>query len=234
MKKVLFFIVALLTAATAWAETQTVSYIDADGIEQTVTATVLTEGGRHETGWYIVSGNIEASSLIFDGIEVDVPTNLILADGATITLSNGLYALDVITIYGQRNGTGKFTVIPSNTDTFAFRANGDINIHGGVIEAIGGSVYGGGITTMSWDKEQHITITGGKVTAVGNSQSGSGISANMGNITITGGQVSTSGHYGLYVNQNGNLTITGGQVNASGDYGIYMNQNSGNQYGITL
>ena len=142
MRKVLFFILALLTAAMAWAETQTVNYIDADGIEQTVNATVLTEGGWHETGWYVVSGNIEASSLIFDGIEVDGPTNLILADGATLTLSDGLYALDAITIYGQKNGTGKFTVIPGNTNTYAIRANGDINIHGGVIEAIGGSVYG--------------------------------------------------------------------------------------------
>lgn len=34
--------IILLTAQGAWADTETVSYIDADGNAQTVTATVLT------------------------------------------------------------------------------------------------------------------------------------------------------------------------------------------------
>jgi len=32
----------VLTTVTAWAETETVSYIDADGNQQSVTATILT------------------------------------------------------------------------------------------------------------------------------------------------------------------------------------------------
>ena len=214
MKKTLLFLAVLLTAATAWAETQNVNYIDANGAEQTVEATVLTTGGWQDPGWYVVTGNIEASSLIFDSGGI---TNLILADGATLTLNDGgIYAFGAITIYGQKNGTGKFTNIPRDESDYALRANGDINIHGGVIEATGGSEYGIGISTMSWDEEQHITITGGKVTAVGGENS-AGIDAHKGNITITGGQVNASGCWGLRIESNNDYlyTITLGCTSAS-------------------
>ena len=214
MKKTLLFLAVLLTAATAWAETQNVNYIDANGAEQTVEATVLTSGGWQDPGWYVVTGNIEASSLIFYSGGI---TNLILADGATLTLNDsGIYAFGAITIYGQKNGTGKFTNIPGDESDYALRANGDINIHGGVIEATGGSEYGIGISTMSWDEEQHITITGGKVTAVGGENS-AGIDAHKGNITITGGQVNASGCWGLRIESNNNYlyTITLGCTSAS-------------------
>ena len=214
MKKTLLFLAVLLTAATAWAETQNVNYIDANGAEQTVEATVLTSGGWQDPGWYVVTGNIEASSLIFYSGGI---TNLILADGATLTLNDsGIYAFGAITIYGQKNGTGKFTNIPGDESDYALRANGDINIHGGVIEATGGSEYGIGISTMSWDEEQHITITGGKVTAVGGENS-AGIDAHKGNITITGGQVNASGCWGLRIESNNDYlyTITLGCTSAS-------------------
>ena len=59
-------VLALLTTATAWAET--VKYIDADGIEKTANATVidndiLTEG-LADGGWYVVSNDIDYSNHI--------------------------------------------------------------------------------------------------------------------------------------------------------------------------
>ena len=85
MKKVLFFIMALLTAATAWAETQTVSYIDADGTTQTCNDyTVLHTGDDISNlpgGWYVVSENAEFSS----EMHFSRSASIILCDGKTLS-----------------------------------------------------------------------------------------------------------------------------------------------------
>ena len=93
--------IILLTAQTAGADTETVSYIDADGNAQTVTATVLT--GNEEpsqwgsidlaAGWYVVKGNISYTN----PINYTSPTgtiHIILADGAHMSVEyNGKDAI---------------------------------------------------------------------------------------------------------------------------------------------
>ena len=59
-------VLALLTTATAWAET--VKYIDTDGIEKTANATVIDNDilmeGLADGGWYVVSNDIDYSNHI--------------------------------------------------------------------------------------------------------------------------------------------------------------------------
>jgi len=55
----------ILACAAAWADTESVSYIDANGNTQTVTATVLT--GRESdlfAGWYVVNSDITYTSRV--------------------------------------------------------------------------------------------------------------------------------------------------------------------------
>lgn len=85
----------MLTTVTAWAETETVSYIDADGNHQSVTATILTgseepnKWGEIELarGWYVVMRNISYTNAIADTGSGSGGINIILADGAEMSIS---------------------------------------------------------------------------------------------------------------------------------------------------
>ena len=100
----LLLCVMTMTVQTAWADTETVSYIDADGAEQTVTATVLTGDVTADglstdvygdilipAGWYVVKNSkdgVDASytaQLRYTGDNGTI--HLILADGAEMTVS---------------------------------------------------------------------------------------------------------------------------------------------------
>ena len=160
--------IILLTAMTAWADTETVSYIDADGNAQTVTATVLT--GNEEpsqcgsidlaAGWYVVKGNISYTKQIGYVTYPSGTIHIILADGAQMSVDNGddailLYDSYPLAIYGQSAGTGRLSV---TSDRNAITATGGITINGGIVSA----------------------------TSTGNGRPA--ISANNGAITINGGQ----------------------------------------------
>jgi len=85
-----------LTCAAAWASTENVSYIDADGNTQTVTATVLTGnegylGTEGQTKWYVANSNISYSGTLFCYGNV----NIILADSKTMTVNSGTLNVDL-------------------------------------------------------------------------------------------------------------------------------------------
>ena len=155
----------MMTALTAWADSEDVSYIDADGTSNSQSATILagsTSPTTLDAGWYAVKENVTYNGqLKFNG---DVC--LILCDGATITASSGsTNALQVegnLTIYAQSSGSG---VLETNT---TYTASG---IHA--------------------NNNGHITINGGHITT--QTTNGPGISASgNGSITIHGGNVETN------------------------------------------
>lgn len=179
-----------LTATTAWAETQIVTYIDENGTEQTVEATLLTDGGWMESGWYVVTGNFELDGFI----AFRDSAKLILADDARLHLINyDLLCTGDFTIYGQRNCTGQFVNTPGD-NTYGIRTFGNLKICGGVIEAYA-SKSNAAIGTA--DTGFSITITGGKVTATGDPEIGYGLEVLSGPLTITGGQFTATGYYGV-------------------------------------
>lgn len=222
----------LLTSATAWAD-KGYNYI-ANGQERNTyiddhipdgNVTVLSGGNTTEFGtnggsyWYVVTGiDVEYNEwLTFNG-----NTNLILADGASITIvgDNGIVVKGNLNIYGQSESTGSLTIKTKGNGSTSgdgiLAQNGQITINGGIL-SITADWYG--ITTTNND----ITINGGKITVT--SPGENGIDA-TGNITITGGNVIATGENSTPpgnngINATGNITITGGYVIANGEnYGI--------------
>lgn len=179
-------LVMLLTSATAWATTEKVNYIDENGAEKQVDATILTNetdiSSHLSAGWYIVKNTNSSGVDVSFSSQVNFAdnTSLILADGASITIvgNNGIVVLNgSLTFYGQSGGTGSLSA----------RATGDKNYGGYGIYAKGNiSIIGGTITTTSdynygiYSDGGDITINGGTVTAKG---SEGGIDA-TGNITL--------------------------------------------------
>ena len=115
-----------------------VEYIDADG--QTAYCQYYTilngstdyidYGEDDVEAWYVVDHHVTYS----DGLYFDGPTNLILVDGATLTINdetedNGYMSCnDRLTIYVQSEGTGAITAVNSDIEAY-----GDLIIHGGHI-----------------------------------------------------------------------------------------------------
>lgn len=86
------------------------AYIGKDGTAQTqANCTEITESTDDIStpGWYVVKENLTISSLNISG-----EVNLILCDGATLTISDALTVENdaVLNLYFQSNGTGKLTV----------------------------------------------------------------------------------------------------------------------------
>ena len=127
-------------------------------------------------GWYYVNDNITISSRL--SLEGD--TRLILGDGFTLTV-NGLYIPKgkTLYIYGQEEGTGKLVSKPNDGGSgiggYSGHSNGNIIIHGGVIEATGDD-HCAGIGSNDDQTTGKIEIYGGTVTATGGSN-GAGIAA---------------------------------------------------------
>ena len=149
---------AMLTAATGWAQTtESVNYIDADGNEQTVIATVL-DGSEPSiyNGWYVVNSNISyTSSTLYMG-----NTNLILKDNCTITVSNNndtpMTLNGNLTIYGQSGGTGKLEF--NTTRMSAINGNAyTFTINGGIVESKSTYNWGRALTCGS------LVFNGGKL-----------------------------------------------------------------------
>ena len=96
----------ILTCATAWAQTtQSVTYMDENGQTQTVNATQITSDNlrMYSDRWYYVSGTVDVSAPLRLMTE-NGTHNLILCDGATLTVSqisqyNSKYAK--LKVYGQ-------------------------------------------------------------------------------------------------------------------------------------
>ena len=240
MKKFFLTLVAVLGAMTAWAEDIEVAYIDADGTEKSVTATVvdLSGGGiygtKGEEHWYVANGEVKIAYLNF----MDDHAHLILADGAKLTVDDAMFgfvfnAEKNLTIYGQKEGTGQLIASAGNIGYSICSLYGDITINGGIIsattdhwESIGIlaegkiTINGGSVTATSsgedadgiYSSNGDITVNGGTVTATGGTKEGSGIRTNNGNIIINGGSVTaaSSGEEGHGVTASGTTTLAGG------------------------
>ena len=223
-----------------------VSYVNAAGEAQTPVAdyTTLDKNVAEWTnGWYVLKNNVTY------GGKVEVKgnnVNLILCDGATMTVSKGILIREgyTLTIWAQENGTGKLIAkgnnksgsesagIGSSPECGGYWAGsayctynaGDITINGGVIQATGGyhcAGIGGSVLRSSGT----ITINGGNVTATGG-EGGAGINGGYGEsatvTVINGGTVTATGGSngaGIGGGENGNggtITINDGIVTATG------------------
>ena len=221
MKKILLLFVAIMMVSTGlWAETIPVSYRypvyntkndPASGIKEwktaECTAIVLTTSSDQVTlsePWYVITGtNVQCVK----GIVIQGNVNLILADGAKLTVTGdiskaGIQVSDAgnsLTIYGQDNQSGQ--LITTGTSYAAGIGGGkegsgsNITINGGAITATGDN-YAAGIGGGDNGDGSNIIINGGKVTANGGNRAagiGGGQFGNSSNIIINGGKVTANG-----------------------------------------
>ncbi len=215
----------MLTTMTAWAQT-TVTYIDMDGQQQSVTeytevTTDMTADGNGYIYWssgtYVVKSSVTLSGCIrYDGEVID----LIVCDGATLTVngsSNGAFDGNTLNIYAQSNGTGMGVVnVKKHTKC------GHLNIAGGKVtldadgksyglyvfdgDANGLTVNGGDVTIQNSDGSQgaiffagngFVTLNGGKLT----------VTNSMGN-----GYKAIEGQYTNTINFNGGTAVINGRI----------------------
>ena len=191
----------MLTTMTAWATTEAVEtyYIDENGTQQNVTATVLTGGGSTTlaAGTYVVNSDIEYTGKITLGGDV----NIILGDGKTMTVTNtgtnyydyAIYGESkALHIYGQSQGTGALTATAVAEPTIYINANNGagslLGIHGGVVTVNNSGIYVEGNNANSTGG---IIISDGLVTISG------AITCEYGHFNILGGQVTVNGTVGL-------------------------------------
>ncbi|MCQ2344550.1 MAG: T9SS type A sorting domain-containing protein [Paludibacteraceae bacterium] len=249
MKKFLLLFVVLVLNIGLWATTQTVTYRypvyntpgdPASGIASWTTdsavATVVEDATTTlNAGWYVVTGtDVQTNTLTCTGA-----VNLILADGATLTVIGGGYNAGItvsgngnsLTIYAQSTGITQMGTLNANGSFYGAGIGGgygaigsNITINGGTVIANGG-LLAAGIGGGEFGNGSNIIINGGTVTAYGEDYSagiGGGQNGNGSDIIINGGSVTaTSKAYGAGIgggNGGGgsNITINGGSVTANG------------------
>ena len=166
------------------------------------TDTTVLDAGK----WYFVPNNVTVSEQITVNGTESSPTNLILMDGCTLTVENGILLQDncSMNIYGQKEGTGNLIVAADPiSDCIGSASNdmkGSVTVYGGTVEATGGIFYSGIAC--------HTTVYGGTVTGNGG-EKGVGI---FGNLYVYGGTVNATGQNAVC----GMVRLYGGTVNATG------------------
>ena len=177
-------------------------------VESTTNYTLLTSSNSNwNSGWYVVSGDVTINELV----EFSGTVRLILCDGASLTVTEGISATaggSKLIIYPGVMDSGA-KAAPSIEGSGALHANAsypnepgiggdetlELEIHGGVIEATGGfgaAGIGGGYVANGGT----VTIYGGSVTATGGSKAagiGGAYGANGGSVSIYGGTVNAIG-----------------------------------------
>ena len=194
----------------------------------------LNEAQKMDGGWYLLTDNWTSGKCL----QVTEDSSLILTDGLTLQ-TDGIYIQKgkTLTIYGQTNDTGKIVSqvatgagIGANPER---GAGGNLVVHGGRIEATGGS-QGAGIGGADGNEKEvgSFTVYGGSVIAQGGKNGagiGGGEACEGGSITIYGGTVeATGGARGAGIGggngkdkpvrgaHGGTITISGGTVTANG------------------
>lgn len=183
---------------------------------------------------YVVRGNVNLSS--HTTLRVSGNTKLVLCEGATLTVGDGIYIKRDATlkIYSQTTDQFKWGKLISKPDSgpgiggMANTIGGRLEIHGGYIDVKGGTNaagIGGGNHNSGMES---ISIYGGEIHAQGGS-SGAGIGEGQQNnynetINIYGGDVyATGGSYGAGIGGGedrggGIINIYGGEVHAQGGH----------------
>ena len=211
-----------------------IPYIDANGQTAYCTNyTILTGGTEYSyygeygvEAWYVVDHDVTYS----DGLSFDGPANLILVDGATLTINKGennddsgyIFGNQGLSIYAQSGGTGAISGVDSNIGAYA------LTIHGGQIT----------LTTVDCEccnisSSGDMTINGGRISI----ESNEGCIYAYGNLTINGGtlnmvQTDDDAWYDV-VSVDGDVVINGGDVTVtnngygSGIYGDNVTINGG-------
>ena len=199
--------------------------------------------------WYVVEGEVTTA-----GIEVHGEGNLILADGAKLTVNGGIRvdAGNTLTIYGQRVGNGQLVANGVDIGAAGIGARkpnywagdgncGAVTINGGTVTAMGGDAAAG--IGGAWGRGGVVAINGGTVTATGGKNAagiGGGNDGAGGTVTINGGTVTaTGGEFGAGVGGGkwrvgGTLTIDGGSVKASSIHGQPHNGDGQDVYCVTV
>ena len=249
-------LLCVLTATTAWAN-DAVTYIDMNGVTQTVTdytevTSAMTADANGNINWtsgtYVVKTSVTLSgSISFTSNVID----LIVCDGKTLTVngnsnSDGAFSGNTLNIYAQSNGTG-MGAIKANRHTSCSH----LNIAGGTVTLdAGGDSYGLYIYSGS---DSGLTVNGGDVTILNNDTYfgafyfyGSGFfTLNGGKLTVTNSKGSSDkaihGNARNTINFNGgtaeingyiyncqNINLNGGNVTVNGE--IY---NSARGYTVT-
>lgn len=187
-----------------------IPYIDNNGSSQSCNNySYVRSDDTAWSGWVVASQNMTLNNRV----TIDGTVNLILMDGKTLTVTNGIRVTtgNTLNIYAQSTGNNMGELIAGNksntfnsgigsgdsdyTNNRSTRNAGNINFYGGRITAYSGSraaAIGGG----SYGGYDSILIKAGDITAYGN-ESGAGIG---------------SGYYG----EDGPIYISGGTVNATG------------------
>ena len=216
-----------------------VPYLDVDGTVKFADCQRVLLGDKTlSTGWYFVAEDLDLGT---GGIEISGDVNLILADGATLSVTGTLSKAGIsvtngcsLTIYGQSGGSGAIYAqggensagIGGNNADDA-RTAGTIVINGGDVTAIGGG-FAAGIGGGEYGNGDNVTINAGTVTAlggnygagIGGGNSGMSIVTSGGTVVIAGGTVNTIGGInaagigGGHDGKGASVTITGGSVTA--------------------
>lgn len=138
-------------AGTDTPTTESVTYVDENGVTKTATATVVTSstsstdvewGVYGEKTWYVVKDNVTISGGSVCTRKILGNVNLILCDGAALTLqqNTGTFSLYIedgeysLTIYGQSGQTGTLKAVNSVPDCQAIGGAGSLIVNGGVLE----------------------------------------------------------------------------------------------------
>ena len=241
LRAAMLLLVTMLTVVTAWADN--VTYIDANGTEQTVDATSITSataamGSADQTTWYYVSGTVENDNRI----ELSGTVNLILANGCDFKANHGLHLAsgNTLNVYVQSALNGKLYAVNNNHDA-AIGGNGgedgengtngqdggNVNIYGGVIDingTLGGGNggYGRGVVdhterVSQWEPDDW-------------DEYGNPISQHEVIIETDiyeGGTVGDGGNSGTICIYGGQVYIYGGDAAIGGGYGGWGNETTG-------
>ena len=167
------------------------------------------------TAWNFTSGNVPAGTYYVEGsftstgaLVLQGEVNLILKDGATLTVDNGIgyTGTGSLNIFAQSNGASMGHLIVNNatptgvspfTEAPALKAN-NLTIHGGKIDATGGATAD--VTQFG------IEVLGGKLIIY------DGIISSTGNGTSNG--LVADGLSSIFEVYGGDITITGGGTQA--------------------
>ena len=137
-------------------------------------------------GYYVVFGNVTVNGTL----TVSDDTDLILGDGATLTVTNGV-VLDGgdLSVYAQTLDTakmGSLVVTATSANKAAIGGDGDLVMNGGVITATG-AANAAGIGSNAEGACGNITFNGGVITANGGTGAagiGCGVNGTCGTVTV--------------------------------------------------
>lgn len=226
---------------TGASETQYIAY-DAEGTksikdipEDAIELTGTIEATSLAAGTYVVSGEASRNG----NLPMDGEVNLILKDGASLTVNGKISGATTLNIFGQEKSTGKLTIDNSEIEFGIIIKN--VNIHGGVISITGPdqaietggtlNIYNGTITASGeynaimalgpmnvYGGELTATSTTTEVIAPAISVYAEGDNAAI--LTIYDGKVTATSANGdgieVYGSDSGDIIIKGGEVTAQG------------------